>query len=80
MQALARFTLLTANSPITEMKAKNIDTIKTLITVAHTDGKPIKIYTHTQIELFKKYTLKKILFTKLKANKFALNFYPLLFR
>lgn len=38
MQALARFTLLTANSPITEMKAKNIDTIKTLITVAHTDG------------------------------------------
>lgn len=38
VQALARFTLLTANSPITEMKTKNIDTIKTLITVAHTDG------------------------------------------
>lgn len=38
VQALARFTLLTANSPLTEMKAKNIDTIKTLITVAHTDG------------------------------------------
>lgn len=38
VQALARFTLLTAKSPITEMKAKNIDTIKTLITVAHTDG------------------------------------------
>lgn len=38
VQALARFTLLTANSPITEMKAKNIDTIKTLILVAHTDG------------------------------------------
>ncbi|CAH0389951.1 unnamed protein product [Bemisia tabaci] len=38
VQALARFTLLTANSPITEMKAKNIETIKTLITVAHTDG------------------------------------------
>lgn len=38
VQALARFTLLTALSPITEMKAKNIDTIKTLITVAHTDG------------------------------------------
>ncbi|KAK0173297.1 hypothetical protein PV328_006514 [Microctonus aethiopoides] len=38
VQALARFTLLTANSPITEMKAKNIDTIKTLITIAHTDG------------------------------------------
>jgi brefeldin A-inhibited guanine nucleotide-exchange protein len=39
VQALARFTLLTAtSSPITEMKSKNIDTIKTLITVAHTDG------------------------------------------
>uniref|UniRef100_A0A8C9S7G9 ARF guanine nucleotide exchange factor 2 n=1 Tax=Scleropages formosus TaxID=113540 RepID=A0A8C9S7G9_SCLFO len=38
VQALARFTLLTASSSITEMKQKNIDTIKTLITVAHTDG------------------------------------------
>lgn len=38
VQALSRFTLLTANSPITDMKAKNIDTIKTLIMVAHTDG------------------------------------------
>lgn len=38
VQALARFTLLTANSPITEMKTKNIETIKTLIMVAHTDG------------------------------------------
>ncbi|XP_017859682.1 PREDICTED: brefeldin A-inhibited guanine nucleotide-exchange protein 1 [Drosophila arizonae] len=38
VQALARFTLLNANSPINEMKAKNIDTIKTLIMVAHTDG------------------------------------------
>lgn len=38
VQALARFTLLTAASPLTEMKTKNIDTIKTLISVAHTDG------------------------------------------
>ncbi|XP_076064031.1 ADP ribosylation factor guanine nucleotide exchange factor Sec71 isoform X2 [Oratosquilla oratoria] len=38
VQCLARFTLLTANSPLTEMKAKNVDCIKTLITVAHTDG------------------------------------------
>lgn len=38
VQALARFTLLTASSGITEMKQKNIDTIKTLIMVAHTDG------------------------------------------
>jgi len=39
VQALSRFTLLTAKSNrIAEMKTKNIDTIKTLITVAHTDG------------------------------------------
>lgn len=39
VQALSRFTLLTAKSNrIAEMKSKNIDTIKTLITVAHTDG------------------------------------------
>ena len=38
VQALSQFTLLTANSSITEMRTKNIDTIKTLITVAHTDG------------------------------------------
>ncbi|KAI8773979.1 brefeldin A-inhibited guanine nucleotide-exchange protein 1-like isoform X1 [Biomphalaria glabrata] len=38
VQALARFTLLTCATPITEMKTKNIDTIKTLISVAHTDG------------------------------------------
>ncbi|CAB1317567.1 unnamed protein product [Coregonus sp. 'balchen'] len=33
VQALARFTLLTASSGISEMKQKNIDTIKTLITI-----------------------------------------------
>ena len=38
MQALSRFTLLTATSPITEMKTKNVECIKTLITIAHTDG------------------------------------------
>ena len=43
VQALARFTLLTANSSVTEMKTKNIDTIKTLISVAHTDGNKCQI-------------------------------------
>ncbi|KAF7488125.1 Brefeldin A-inhibited guanine nucleotide-exchange protein 1 [Sarcoptes scabiei] len=38
VQALSRFTLLNANCPITEIKTKNIDTIKTLISVANTDG------------------------------------------
>jgi brefeldin A-inhibited guanine nucleotide-exchange protein len=39
MQALARFTLLTATAQvITEMKPKNVECIKNLITIAHTDG------------------------------------------
>lgn len=38
VQALARFTLLTAKSAMVEMKAKNIDTIKCLITIAYEDG------------------------------------------
>lgn len=38
MQALARFTLLSSNGPVIEMKPKNVECIKTLITIAHTDG------------------------------------------
>ncbi|EDV23139.1 uncharacterized protein TRIADDRAFT_36208 [Trichoplax adhaerens] len=38
VQALSRFTLLSTNSILAEMKAKNIETIKTLISIAHTDG------------------------------------------
>jgi brefeldin A-inhibited guanine nucleotide-exchange protein len=42
IQALSRFTLLTAtntaHSQLQEMKTKNINTIKTLITVAQTEG------------------------------------------
>ena len=37
-QALCRFTLLTAALPVMEMKAKNIDTIKALMSVAHCHG------------------------------------------
>lgn len=38
VQALSRFSLLQANAGIREMKAKNIESIKTLINVAYTDG------------------------------------------
>ncbi|XP_046853583.1 brefeldin A-inhibited guanine nucleotide-exchange protein 1-like [Xenia sp. Carnegie-2017] len=40
VQALSRFTLLTATSGthIHEMKTKNMETIKTLLTIAQTDG------------------------------------------
>ena len=38
IQALARFTLLTDSSNVSEMKSKNIEAIKTLISVANTDG------------------------------------------
>lgn len=38
VQALVRFTLLTAEGGVTDMKAKNVDTIRTLIAVAQMDG------------------------------------------
>lgn len=38
IQALSRFSLLQATVGIRELKWKNIETIKTLITIAHTDG------------------------------------------
>lgn len=52
VQALARFTLLTVSSGITEMKQKNIDTIKTLITVAHTDGNYLGSSWHEVLAVF----------------------------
>ena len=38
VKALAMVTLLTANSSVTEIKSKLIDTIKTLFSVGHADG------------------------------------------
>lgn len=38
MQSLAKFTLLTAKGGLSEMRPKNVETIKTLITVANTEG------------------------------------------
>lgn len=38
IQALTRFTLLTAKSSLSEMKAKNVESIKLLITIGDEDG------------------------------------------
>ncbi|CAF0723278.1 unnamed protein product [Brachionus calyciflorus] len=38
IQALSRFTLLSSNNLVHEMKPKNVECIKSLITIAHTDG------------------------------------------
>ncbi len=38
IQALSRFTLLMATSQVMEIKAKNVECLKTLIAVAQTDG------------------------------------------
>ena len=38
IKTLARFTMLLTSTGITEMKAKNIEVIKTLCIVAYTDG------------------------------------------
>lgn len=38
VQALAQFTLLTTTGSLNDIKTKNVDCIKTLILIAHTDG------------------------------------------
>ena len=38
VKALSKFTMLTTSVGLIEMRPKNIDTIKTLIAVAYTDG------------------------------------------
>ncbi|XP_041045699.1 brefeldin A-inhibited guanine nucleotide-exchange protein 1 isoform X5 [Carcharodon carcharias] len=68
VQALARFTLLTASSGITEMKQKNIDTIKTLITVAHTDGNYLGTSWHEILKCISQLELAQLIGTGVKAR------------
>ncbi|KAL2085172.1 hypothetical protein ACEWY4_018492 [Coilia grayii] len=68
VQALARFTLLTASSGITEMKQKNIDTIKTLITVAHTDGNYLGNSWHEILKCISQLELAQLIGTGVKAR------------
>uniref|UniRef100_A0A674PAH1 ARF guanine nucleotide exchange factor 1 n=1 Tax=Takifugu rubripes TaxID=31033 RepID=A0A674PAH1_TAKRU len=68
VQALARFTLLTASSGITEMKQKNIDTIKTLITVAHTDGNYLGNSWHEIMKCISQLELAQLIGTGVKAR------------
>uniref|UniRef100_A0A674F2N5 SEC7 domain-containing protein n=1 Tax=Salmo trutta TaxID=8032 RepID=A0A674F2N5_SALTR len=68
VQALARFTLLTASSGISEMKQKNIDTIKTLITVAHTDGNYLGNSWHEILKCVSQLELAQLIGTGVKAR------------
>uniref|UniRef100_A0A4W4GBI9 SEC7 domain-containing protein n=1 Tax=Electrophorus electricus TaxID=8005 RepID=A0A4W4GBI9_ELEEL len=68
VQALARFTLLTASSGITEMKQKNIDTIKTLITVAHTDGNYLGNSWHEILKCISQLELAQLIGTGVKTR------------
>ncbi|XP_043945867.1 brefeldin A-inhibited guanine nucleotide-exchange protein 2 [Protopterus annectens] len=71
VQALARFTLLTASSSITEMKQKNIDTIKTLITVAHTDGNYLGNAWHEILKCISQLELAQLIGTGVKTRYIA---------
>lgn len=68
VQALARFTLLTASSGISEMKQKNIDTIKTLIMVAHTDGNYLGNSWHEILKCISQLELAQLIGTGVKAR------------
>ncbi|XP_030068916.1 brefeldin A-inhibited guanine nucleotide-exchange protein 2 isoform X1 [Microcaecilia unicolor] len=71
VQALARFSLLTASSSITEMKQKNIDTIKTLITVAHTDGNYLGNSWHEILKCISQLELAQLIGTGVKTRYFS---------
>ncbi|XP_028926127.1 brefeldin A-inhibited guanine nucleotide-exchange protein 2 isoform X2 [Ornithorhynchus anatinus] len=68
VQALARFSLLTASSSITEMKQKNIDTIKTLIMVAHTDGNYLGNSWHEILKCISQLELAQLIGTGVKTR------------
>ncbi|KAK3091259.1 hypothetical protein FSP39_018373 [Pinctada imbricata] len=68
VQALARFTLLTATSPLTDMKTKNIDTIKTLISVAQTDGNYLGKSWHEILRCISQLELAQLIGTGVKRH------------
>ncbi|XP_048583059.1 brefeldin A-inhibited guanine nucleotide-exchange protein 1 isoform X2 [Nematostella vectensis] len=67
VQALSRFTLLTASSSLHEMKTKNIDTIKTLITVAQTDGNYLGHSWHEILKCISQLELAQLIGTGVKT-------------
>lgn len=73
VQALARFTLLTAKAALTEMKAKNIDTIKTLITVAHTDGNYLETSWLEVLKCISQLELAQLIGTGVKPRQTAIS-------
>ncbi|TMS16212.1 Brefeldin A-inhibited guanine nucleotide-exchange protein 1 [Larimichthys crocea] len=60
--------LHTASSGISEMKQKNIDTIKTLITVAHTDGNYLGNSWHEIMKCISQLELAQLIGTGVKAR------------
>lgn len=77
IQALARFTLLTATTiSIAEMKAKNIDTIKTLIAVAITDGNYLGKSWLEILRCISQLELAQLIGTGVKPQLFAANYPP----
>ncbi|XP_020613851.1 brefeldin A-inhibited guanine nucleotide-exchange protein 1-like [Orbicella faveolata] len=67
VQALSRFTLLTATAGLQEIKTKNIDTIKTLITVAQTDGNYLGRAWHEILKCISQLELAQLIGTGVKS-------------
>lgn len=67
VQALSRFTLLTATAGLHEIKTKNIDTIKTLIIVAQTDGNYLGRAWHEILKCISQLELAQLIGTGVKT-------------
>eukprot|EP00118_Oscarella_pearsei_P005377 m.24672 g.24672 ORF g.24672 m.24672 type:complete len:1794 (+) comp28667_c0_seq1:116-5497(+) len=59
--SISQFTLLTVSAGITEMKPKNIETIKTLIAIAHTDGNYLQKSWHEVLKVVSQLELAQLI-------------------
>ncbi|XP_065194608.1 brefeldin A-inhibited guanine nucleotide-exchange protein 1-like isoform X3 [Sycon ciliatum] len=67
VQSLAKFTLLT-NTGLSEMKPKNIETIKTLIAVAHSEGNYLQESWHEILNVVSQLELAQLIGTGVKTR------------
>ncbi|XP_062506854.1 brefeldin A-inhibited guanine nucleotide-exchange protein 1-like isoform X3 [Corticium candelabrum] len=68
LQSISKFTLLTVSAGITEMKPKNIETIKTLVAIAHTDGNYLQTCWHDVLKVISQLELAQLIGTGVRPD------------
>jgi brefeldin A-inhibited guanine nucleotide-exchange protein len=71
LHSISNFTLLTVSAGITEMKPKNIETIKTLVAIAHTDGNYLQECWNDVLKVISQLELAQLIGTGVKPEFIA---------